>query len=444
MVLSELLVSSRRVSFALCLLIGFFSQAVPAQTLGQNREMGRIMLGVIKNDIKKNYYDPTFHGIDIDAKFSQTDEKIKQASSLNEVLGLIAAAVMALNDSHTYFIPPMRGARVEHGWQMQMIGDQCYIVALQQGSDAEAKGLMPGDRVLTVDGVTINRKVLPSLLYIFYLLSPRTGMDLVVETPKGERRHLMVEAKVYQGKSIINLQTGMASDRFDLIRESETLARLYRHRYYEIGNDALLWKMPQFDLDDPKVDELMAKAKQRKALILDLRGNEGGSESTLLRMLANVFDHDVKVGELKRRSETKPLVAKSRGKESFTGKLVVLIDSRSSSAAEIFARTIQTEKRGMVIGDRSAGLVMRGKTYEHQFGQNLLVYYGMVVTDADLINPDGKSLEHVGVTPDEVILPTAADLVSGRDPVLAKAAQLAGLVISPEKAGTLFPIEWRK
>jgi hypothetical protein len=146
----------------------------PVSTLGQNREMGRIMLGIIKNDIKKNYYDPTFHGIDIDAKFNQTDEKIKQASSLNEVLGLIAAAVMALN----------------------------------------------------------------------------------------------------------------------------------------------------------------------------------------------VFDHDIKVGELKRRSETKPLVAKSRGKESFTGKLVVLIDSRSSSAAEIFARTIQTEKRGIVIGDRSAGLVMRCKTYE--------------------------------------------------------------------------------
>jgi len=32
---------------------------------------------------------------------------------------------------------------------------------------------------------------------------------------------------------------------------------------------------------------------------------------------------------------------------------------------------------------------MRGKTYEHQF-DNLLVYYGMVVTDADLINPDGR------------------------------------------------------
>jgi C-terminal processing protease CtpA/Prc len=104
---------------------------------------------------------------------------------------------------------------------------------------------------------------------------------------------------------------------------------------------------------------------------------------------------------------------------------------------------MQQEKRGVVIGDRSAGLVMRGKSYDHQFGQDLLFYYGMVVTDADLIGPDGKSLEHVGVAPDELMLPTADDLATRRDPVLAHAAKLAGLELSAEKAGAMFPIEWR-
>jgi hypothetical protein len=42
------------------------------------------------------------------------------------------------------------------------------------------------------------------------------------------------------------------------------------------------------------------------------------------------------------------------------------------------------------------------------------------------------------------MLPKAEDLAEGRDPVLAHAARLAGLDITPEKAGTLFPVEWRK
>ena len=56
--------------------------------------------------------------------------------------------------------------------------------------------------------------------------------------------------------------------------------------------------------------------------------------------------------------------------------------------------------------------------------------------------PDGKSFEHVGVTPDVLVLPTAGDLAARRDPVIAKAAELAGATITPEKAGSRYPDVW--
>jgi C-terminal processing protease CtpA/Prc len=57
---------------------------------------------------------------------------------------------------------------------------------------------------------------------------------------------------------------------------------------------------------------------------------------------------------------------------------------------------------------------------------------------------DGKSLEHVGVAPDEMMLPKAADLAAKHDPVLAYAIKLLGGTTTPQLAGAMFPREWRK
>jgi C-terminal processing protease CtpA/Prc len=107
------------------------------------------------------------------------------------------------------------------------------------------------------------------------------------------------------------------------------------------------------------------------------------------------------------------------------------------------ARIVQLEKRGVVIGDRTAG-VMQSLGFRHFLGEDSGVFYGANITNADVIMTDGKSLERVGVTPDELLLQTAADLAAGRDPVLARAAAIAGFELPPDKAGAMFPIEWRK
>jgi carboxyl-terminal processing protease len=211
-----------------------------------------------------------------------------------------------------------------------------------------------------------------------------------------------------------------------------------------MNEDLMILKMQVFDNSDFQISGLIDRARKHKALIVDLRGNGGGAEETLKSLLGGVMDHEVKVGDLISRENAKPVVAKSKGKNAFAGKLIVLIDSESASASELFARMVQLEKRGTVLGDRSSGSVMRSREYPYNYstGTNTVVSFGASITDADVIMSDGKSLEHHGVTPDEILIPAAADLATGRDPVMARAAELAGVKISPEKAGSLFPYEW--
>ena len=398
------------------------------------------MLRTVREDIRKNYYDPAFRGIDIDARFKLAEDKMKLTKSNAEVFGIIAQVLLEFNDSHTSFVPPQRSARIDYGWLMKTFGDDCYVTEVKPHTDADTKGLRRGDLVQSIDGIRPNRSNLWVFYYLYYQLAPRPIVKMLVQSPGEQPRQLEVKPRIQIRKKVVDLTDTIDLNRF--WREEEDGDALNAHRFEEFGNELLIWKMPHFDLTKDGVDEMVNKAKSRKALILDLRGNKGGAEETLLRLIGNFIDHDVKVGEIKLRKETKPLVAKTRGAGGFKGQLVVLIDSDSASASEVFARVMQMEKRGPVQGDRSAGKVMRSRLHVHQMGLDTVVMYAASVTDADIIMSDGKSLEQVGVTPDEIVLPTSEDLRAKQDPVLSRAAALVGVKLDPIEAGKLFPFRW--
>lgn len=391
--------------------------------------------------VKRNYYDPTFHGLDLDARYHEYDEKLKTAASLNAGLGMVAAFLDGLKDSHTYFSPPARSYKIDYGYRLALIGDQAFVTRVRPGTDAVGK-VRIGDRLLALDGQPLTRENFSSAEYTLNLLEPQPVTRLTLADPAGPTRTVEVATKVVPGRQFRDL-TGPGADMelSDEIKEMQASDHVLRMRIAELG-DVMIWKMPVFLVDNSEIDKVFSIAARHRTLILDLRDNPGGLIDAMRRMVSNLCDHDVTIADEVTRKGRSRIIAKPRGQAVFGGKLIVLIDSGSASSAELLARVVQLEKRGTVLGDRSAGDVMETQFFPYAAGGEIRVFYQFAVTHANLLMSDGKSLEGTGVTPDEIDLPTAADLAAGRDPVLAHAATMAGLTLTPVAAGLLFPYEW--
>lgn len=405
------------------------------------RQQTEVMLADMRDAVKQHYYDSKNHGIDLDARYRTYKDKLSNTGTLGEAFRTVAAYLSGLNDSHTFFIPPRRSYQAEYGYRMQIIGDKCYITETQPETDAAAK-LHPGDQVLSLDGFSLNRDDLWQLEYYLDVLAPKPSSAFIVRGPSGEVRKEQVLTKYAERKHIKDLTTqGGLIDNYKLDFEDEKIRHSLDSRYVDQG-DVMIWKMPVFALSDSHIDHLVDIARKHRALILDLRDDPGGYVETLDHMVGSFFDHDVNICTRVTRKDQKLQVARSRGKRAFAGDLVVLVDSRSASAAEVFARVIQLQHRGAVLGDHTSGSVMEAVHFPFSTGIDIKIFYGASITTADVIMADGKSLEKVGVTPDVIVLPSGEQLAQRQDPVLSRAAASVGLKLDPPSAGKLFPYEW--
>lgn len=417
------------IAFALFLIV----PGLLAQNIGAERTLHQNILKAIKKDIQENYYDPKFRGVDLEAAAKKASEYINSANSLEEMTDVIARFLLQFDDSHMFFLPPPSTTEVDYGWEIQMIGDKAYVTDVKEKSNAWAKGIRPGDQLHMLEGYIPTRQEFWILRNHYEFLSPQPKLEAVIVKPGGKSYKVVIEAKVTK-------DTPFMPSRRDLQMQYERMYdRETRQSFYDEIPGLCIWKMPSFNVGEIKLDKMTDKLKKCSALVLDLRGNGGGLISALYQLTENFFDRDITLGTLKKRDGDRRMVVKFSGAKPYDGKLVVLIDSESASAAELFARIVQLEKRGIVVGDGSAGAVMQAIHVPHHYGLTSVVPYGASVTNADIVMRDGQRLEKIGVSPDEKVLPTPADMLNNRDPALARAVGVLGFTLTSDAAGKIFP-----
>ena len=164
------------------------------------------------------------------------------------------------------------------------------------------------------------------------------------------------------------------------------------------------------------------KAENVSGIILDLRGNGGGSLYDVVQM-AGLFIKNGPVCQVKGRDESPNILKDKDDKIQYTGPLAVMVDGTSASASEIFAAAIQDYKRGIIIGANSTygkGTVQRMISLNPEGELSVLSdknaedLGNVKITLQKFYRINGGATQLRGVVPD-VILPDRYDFLKYRE-----------------------------
>ncbi|MYA71927.1 S41 family peptidase, partial [Candidatus Poribacteria bacterium] len=150
------------------------------------------------------------------------------------------------------------------------------------------------------------------------------------------------------------------------------------------------------------------KAAGMKALILDLRDNQGGLLNAAYHIADAFIDEGVIVSTKGRKSEfNEAYKATSNLPCPRDIPLVVLVNEFSASASEIVAGAIKDTRRGVLVGQKTYGKGVVQKRYE------LLDGASMSLTISAYYTPNGTSIDDVGITPQVPITDETPDEIEG-------------------------------
>lgn len=310
--------------------------------------------------------------------------------ALNETLDL-------LGDRHTSALSPTQNRadaleRLEPGlsfdFRMAAIEGQFIVTYVWPGGQAETAGVQLGWRVESVNGEPLGDRAV--------IKAREDGKYVMTFTDAAGQSHAAT-----LGAAELPPFVGRAEVRPDGLL-------VLKFNYF--GQATQDW----FDAEMRR-----AIADPPAGIIIDLRDNRGGLFSAMGRTLSPFFAEPEPYAYIEVRYLPRFPARTRPWEDTYNGPVAVVVHEPSASGAEVFAATMQEAGRGVVVGETTRGSVVASRQIDLPDGGELSI--GI----RSFRSGQGRILEGNGVTPDILVGLTAADLRSGRDPMIeAAAAQL--------------------
>jgi C-terminal processing protease CtpA/Prc len=286
----------------------------------------------------------------------------------------------------------------------------------------EGGGLLPGDLVLAVEGVpgdeALDRRIAVTPGSTAHGRRARAVANLLAG-PTREPARVRVKGIDGRERSCFPLRfllddEGMDRFRFGFLQESVTAV--------PVNSTTAYVALPDFSPERLRdLEEALRAIGITHTIILDLRGNPGGRIRTLQRVAGLFLDRPEDLLTLSEGDRSEVLRA-IPSDVRFRGRLRILVDGRTGSAAELLAAALQDLGRAKVYGAETAGST-RSRLSRALPGGVRLHYAGR----AEFRRRDGSPIEGVGVAPDVLFEHTREQLARGAygDPFLDPLVRLA-------------------
>ena len=166
-------------------------------------------------------------------------------------------------------------------------------------------------------------------------------------------------------------------------------------------------------------------------MVIDLRGNPGGSVHIVERLLREFYSKPTEVGRATTRTgqpvsvlfgavEIIKLKSTIPGSaKAYEGQVVILVDSQSASGSELFAAAMQATHRATIVGETTCGCLLGFLGYARVPGGGEMAY-----SEVGFVLANGKRIEGEGVMPDVPVPLALQDLIVSRDRRLEVAQEI--------------------
>ena len=165
-------------------------------------------------------------------------------------------------------------------------------------------------------------------------------------------------------------------------------------------------------------DEILDYFKNTKGLIIDVRNNSGGSNSTYNHVISRFISEPMEEAYFLQNGQKQSWTIQPRGPFRYKENVVILINGASFSAAEIFPELMRQLPNVTLVGDTTGGGGASVDVFPLPSGKRLKMprmYF---------VRLDGELVEWNGVLPDILVEQTETDVKQGRDKQLEYAIQL--------------------